>query len=97
MNKKKLIKFRCTSLEKALIQKKAENTGLSTSEFCRSSALGLHVKSKLTAEEIEIYKDLAKFHKNFMSLSNLFKEKDPSLSNETRLLAKEIKEHLQKL
>jgi len=97
MIKKKRIDFRCTSLEKAIIEKKAENTGLSTSEFCRASALGQKIRSKFTEEEMEVYKMMLKYHKNFTALSNLFKAKNPSLSNETKVLADQIKTILKKL
>jgi hypothetical protein len=97
MNKKVFLKFRCTNLEKAIIKKKAENTGLSMSEFARAAALGQTVKSKFTDEEFEIYQTLLKYHKNFTALSNLFKAKDPSLSNLNKELALEIKGVLKKL
>ena len=97
MNRNKLVKFRVTGLEKLAIENRAKNTGLSTSEFCRNVALGTTVKSKFTTEEFEAYRNLTAFHKNFTALSNLFKRKDPSLSNEASLLAKQIKSHLDKL
>jgi len=97
MNKDKIIKFRVTGLEKLAIENRAKNTGLSISDFCRNSALGIKIKSKFTEEELEIYNSLTIFHKNFTALSNLFKRKDPSLSNENRELAKEIKAILNKL
>ncbi|MCH3886007.1 mobilization protein MbpA [Tenacibaculum aquimarinum] len=97
MNKKKSLKFRCTSLEKAIIEKKAENSGLSTSAFLRASALNQKISSKFTSEEMEVFQMLVKYHNNFSALSNLFKAKDPSLSNETKVLADEIKNHLKKL
>ncbi|HAO14451.1 MAG TPA: hypothetical protein DDY16_06730 [Tenacibaculum sp.] len=97
MNRNKLVKFRVTGLEKLAIENRAKNTGLSTSEFCRNTALGTTVKSKFTAEEFEVYNTLTIYHKNFTALSNLFKRKDPSLSNEVSLLAKQIKSHLDKI
>ncbi|WCC43756.1 mobilization protein MbpA (plasmid) [Tenacibaculum finnmarkense] len=97
MIKKKRLELRCTALEKAIIKKKAENSGLSTSEFCRASALGQKIGSKFTDEEMEVYQTLHKFHKNFTALSNLFKAKNPSLSNETKVLADEIKQIIQKI
>lgn len=97
MNRKKFLKFRCTSLEKALIKKKAANTGLSMSEFSRAAALGQKISSKFTPEELEVYQMLLKYHQNFTALTNLFKAKNPSLSNETKVLADEIKTILQKI
>ena len=96
MNRKSFLKFRVTPLEKLVIKKKAENSGLSMSEFARASVLGQKVSSKLTEDEIEIYKDLVKFHNNFQSISNAMKERSPSISNEVLLLADEMKKHLKK-
>lgn len=95
--KKEILKFRCTSLEKAIIKKKAENCGLSMSEFVRASSLNQKISSKFTDEEFDIYSTLLIYHKNFTALSNLFKAKDPSLSNEVRVLANEIKSILKKI
>jgi len=97
MNKKVFLKFRCTNLEKAIIKKKADNTGLSMSEFTRAAALNQRINSKFTEEEMEVFQMLLKYHKNFTALSNLFKAKDPSLSNLTQELALEIKKQLKKV
>lgn len=97
MNKKSLLKFRCSALEKAIIEKKAEKSGLSVSAYLRSAALEQKVNYRFTDEELEVYQMLLKYHKNFSSLSNLFKAKDPSLSNLTKELTFEIKNHLKKL
>jgi hypothetical protein len=96
MNRKSFLKFRVTLLEKLVIKKKAENSGLSMSEFARASVLSQKISSKLTEDEIEIYKDLVKFHNNFQSISNAMKERSPSISNEVLLLADEMKKHLKK-
>jgi sulfur relay (sulfurtransferase) DsrC/TusE family protein len=96
MNRKSFLKFRVTPLEKLVIKKKAENSGLSMSEFARASVLGQKISSKLTEDEIEIYKDLVKFHNNFQSISNAMKARSPSISNEVLLLADEMKKHLKK-
>jgi hypothetical protein len=80
MVKKELIKFRCTGLEKAIIEKKADNSGRSVSSFCRSSALGQKIGYKLTDEELEAYRTLATYHKNFTAISNLLKKKDSNLA-----------------
>lgn len=97
MNRKNFIKFRCTNLEKAIIKKKADNCGLSLSEFTRSTALQQKVSYKFTDEEMEIYQMLLKYHKNFTDISNLHKIRDPSVSNLTKELALEIKDILKKL
>ena len=96
MRKKELIKFRSTSLEKAIIQKKAKNTGLSLSAFCRAAALDQKIGYKLTDEELEAYKNLTKFHNNFINISNLLQKKDPALSKLVTDTALDIKNHLKK-
>lgn len=96
MKKKELIKFRCTVLEKAIIEKKAENAGTSISSFCRASALNQKIAYKLTAEELEVYKMLTQYHRNFTAISNLLKNKDSAFAKEVATTAREVKNHLQK-
>lgn len=96
MNKKVFLKFRCTRLEKAIIKKKAENSGLSMSEFARASSLGQKVGTKFTEEEMELYQMFVKYHNNFKSISNAMKTKNPSISDEVLFLADEMKKHLKK-
>lgn len=96
MNKKELVKFRCTGLEKAVLQKKADNAGQSLSSFVRSSALGQKIGYKLTDEELEAYRTLATYHKNFTAISNLLKKKDSNFAKEVMRTADEIKRTLKK-
>lgn len=95
--KKKRIELRLSSLEKAIIEKKAENSGLSVSEYCRRSTLNQKIDSKLTNEELEIYKELHEYRRNFTLISNMFKVKDPDLAKAVKVTAKKIEEHLKKL
>ena len=94
--KKEQIKFRCSALEKAIIEKKAEHSGQSVSSYCRTVALGQKVSYKLTAEELEAYLMLTRYHNNFVSISNLLKEKDSQFSKLVAETAKEISNHLKK-
>lgn len=94
--KKKRIELRLSSLEKAIIEKKAENSGLSVSEYCRRSALNQKIDSKLTSEELEIYKELHEYRRNFTLISNMFKVKDPDLAKMVQVTAHGIVKHLQK-
>ncbi|HZJ36564.1 MAG TPA: hypothetical protein VFD29_08070 [Gillisia sp.] len=96
MNKKELIKLRCTGLEKAILQKKADNSGQSLSSFVRSAALGHKIGYKLTDEELEAYQMLTKYHNNFVAIINLLKKKDSNFAKEVMRTADEIKEHLKK-
>jgi len=96
MVKKEQIKFRCTALEKAIIEKKAGNSKQSVSSYCRSSALGQKIAYKLTDEELQDYQSLTQFYKNFTAISNLLKNKDSAFAKEVATTAGEIKRHLQK-
>lgn len=92
----KYIKLRLTSLEKKLIEKKAHHSGLATAVYCRDTALNKMIDYKLTAEELEVYQMLVKYHNNFQSISNLLKSKDSRFAQEVKATANEIKEHLKK-
>lgn len=94
--KKQSIKFRCSSLEKEIIKKKASNSGLTISEYCRAIALNQKIGFKLTDEELEIYKTLIKYHNNFVQISNLLKKKDSGFAKKIMEVVNEIKCHLNK-
>jgi len=90
------IKFRVTPLEKKVLEKKASAAGLNTAEFCRSAAMGKEIGYRLTNEEIEAYKLLQRYHKNFVAISNMFKKRDARLAADCQEVAQEIREHLKK-
>ena len=94
--KDEIIKFRCTTYEKKLLTLKAKSAGLTLSEYFRRVAFEQKIVERLSDSEIEIYQTLVKYHNNFKAISNLFKKKNPSLTQEVLNLAKEIKEHLKK-
>lgn len=95
--RKKFIKFRVSSIEKRIIQKKAENAGLPVAEFIRRLALDLELKNKLTSEEIECYITLTKYANNFTRIGNLFKLGDiTGVKEEAIKTSKLIIEHLNK-
>lgn len=95
--KRKFIKFRVSNTELLIIRKKAEQCGLSMSDYVRSLSLNYTVKARLTEEEIEQYKLLNKYADNFRRITNLFKLGDTTgfkkLSTETAIL---FRNHLQK-
>lgn len=95
--KSKFIKFRVTSTEFYIIKKKANQCGVSTSEFIRSLSLDYTIKPRLKDDEINVYKMLIKYSDNFRRISNLFKIGDTSGVKELSIdTAKLIREHLQK-
>ncbi len=96
--KQYIIKFRVSKLEQAIIKKKAKDSGMAVSELLRRLALGYKLTSKLSTEEIEIYKTLTTFSSNFTRISNLFKLGDvDGFKKETLETSRIIREHLMKL
>ena len=92
--KRTYIKFRCSIYEKKLLRKRAERTGLSLSEYCRSSAFGNTVIERLTEEQLALYKMLVKYKSNFTRIGNMFKKHNPRLASEVEQLAEEIRTNL---
>lgn len=96
--KQHIIKFRVTKLEQAIIKKKAKDSGIAVSELLRRLALDYKLTSKLSPEEIEVYKTLTNFSTNFTRVSNLFKLGDvDGFKKETLETSRIIREHLMKL
>ena len=92
--KRTYIKFRCSIYEKKLLKKRAEQAGISLSEYCRSSAFGNSVIERLTEEQLTHYKMLVKYKNNFTSIGNMFKKHNPKLASEVEKLTEEIRMHL---
>lgn len=95
--KRVFIKFRCSVYEKKLLLVKAKRSGLTLSEYIRRVSMEKDIKERLTEDHLEIYKTLVKFHNNFKYIGNMFRKKNPGLSNEVYKLAEKIKLHLQKI
>lgn len=88
------IQLRLTSFEKKLLKIKAEDSGLTLSEFVLSSALNRQIKPPMTSEELEVYKDLKQYQTNFARISNLIKGKEKGLNEEIEQTIKLINQHL---
>lgn len=97
MKKKQKIELRLTSLEKDIIKKRAENSGLSVSAFLRHAAFSQKVTSKMTDEEFNIFNEMLKFNLNFERISNMYKSKNPEINKEVRELIKEFGTHLKRI
>ncbi len=97
MRRTEKIELRVTKLEKKLLEKRADESGLSVSEYLRRAGFGQTIGYKLTPEELGVYKDLSAFHRHFSNLSNLFKKGHPDFWKETRNVMQIIKDHLKKL
>ena len=91
-----LVKFRCTIYEKKLLNIKAKQSGLSLSEYIRRSLFEQEITERFSDEHIEIYKMLIKYHNNFKSIGNMYKKRNPKLTQEVYALANDIKAHLKK-
>lgn len=94
--KGELVKFRCSSYEKKLLKLKAKNTGLSQSEYMRRCVFGKEINERFSDEHIAIYKMLVKYHNNFKSIGNMYRKRNPKLTQTVYDLAKDIKDHLKK-
>lgn len=91
-----LVKFRCTSLEKKLLKNRAKRCGLTLSEYFRRIAFDRKITERLTEDEITIYRTLVKFHNNFKAIGNMYRKRNPHLTEKVYWLADEIREHLKK-
>jgi hypothetical protein len=94
--KTEFIKFRCTAFEKKLLKNRAKRCGLTLSEYFRRIAFDKKLTERLTDEEITIYRALLKFHNNFKAIGNMYRKRNPHLTEKVYWLADEIKEHLKK-
>ena len=78
----------------------AKETGLSTSEFARRAALNMKVTLRFSPEEMEVYKNLHVYHRNFKAISNLVKSdyfrKNDTILLELEEMIKQLKAHLEK-
>ncbi|WP_338357454.1 mobilization protein MbpA [Yeosuana marina] len=91
-----LVKFRCSIYEKKLLKVKVKRSGLTLSEYIRRSLFEMEITERFTDEHIELYKMLIKYHNNFKSIGNMFKKRNPKLTQEVHDLANDIKAHLKK-
>ena len=95
--KNEKIQIRLTSFEKTLLKIKAEDSGLTLSEFVLSSALNRQIKPPMTEGELEVYKDLKQYQTNFARISNLIKGKENGLNEEIEQTIKLINQHLKNI
>jgi len=92
----KYLKIRLTPMEKRILEKKADHSGLQVAPYCRACALDKKINYKLTEEELSAYQMLVKYHNNFKAIGNLLMNKETAFAKEVAAVAREIKEHLQK-
>lgn len=92
--KSEFIKFRCSYFEKKLLKVKAKKCGLTLSEYIRKTAFEEKIRERLTDAQIDIYKMLVHYHNSFKSIGNMYKQRNPNLTEKVHQLADEIKQHL---
>ncbi len=97
MQKKKHIQLRVSTLDKKLLQKQAQDSGLSLSEYLLQCGLRKQLKMRLDDKELEAYLLLNQYHSHFNRISNLIKVKSPELNKEVLELSRLIKTHLNRL
>lgn len=93
----KRIDVRCSYYEYLAIESKADEAGLSVSEYLRRCALNRVIAPALTAEELEVYVQLKKYATNFVQIANYIKHKDPSLTAEVRQLVESFNAEIKKI
>ena len=94
--KSEFIKFRCTIYEKKMLRVKAKKCHLSLSEYLRRIAFEYKITARLTEEQIDLYKMLIRYHNNFKSIGNMFRQRNPKLTETVYQLAADIKNHLKR-
>ena len=94
--KRDLVKFRCSVYEKKLLNIKASSSGLSLSEYIRRAVFEKEITERFKEEHIEIYKMLLKYHNSFKSIGNMYRKRNPKLTETVYDLANEIKSHLKR-
>ena len=94
--KSDLVKFRCSVYEKKLLNVKAKISGLTLSEYIRRTIFEKEIKERFSEEHIQLYKMLLKYHNNFKSIGNMYRKRNPKLTETVYALANEIKAHLKK-
>ena len=71
--------IRLTSEEKQFLQRQADSCGLSLSNFVRSVCLGYQPRQRLTAEQIELLREVRKLRSDLVHVNNYTKH-NPSWS-----------------
>ena len=69
--------------------------GLPLSEYLRRCGLDKLIPPALTAEELEVYKELKRYATNFVQIANFIKNKDQRLFAEIKYLVKVFNDELQ--
>lgn len=75
ITRKRKIECRVSNMELLILKKKANQSGITLSEFIRGTALNYQLAYKLSQDEIQCYKELNNLKNNFQRISNYMKYK----------------------
>lgn len=92
--KTKMISLRISPYENDVISMKAEEVGLSKSEYLVRCGMQRRLPKAMSSEELEVWTMLKRKQTDLTRLSNLIKRKDPNLLREIKETVKQIQESL---
>lgn len=97
ITRKRRMECRVTNTELLILKKKAEQAGITLSEYIRGTALNYDLAYKLSKDEILCYKQLTELKNNFQRISNFIKNKASyELLNEIQDVISVVNTHLKK-
>ena len=75
IRRKRKIECRVSNTELLILKKKADQVGVTLSEYIRGTALNYELAYKLSEDEIQSYKQLSELKNNFQRIANYMKYK----------------------
>ena len=87
------LSFDVPFMKRSFLNIKTKRSGLTLSEYIRRSLFDKEITARFSDEHIELYKIPIKYHNNFKPIGNMFKKRNPKLTQEVYDLANDIKAH----
>lgn len=84
----------CSAKEREVLRTLAQGCRLSMSDYCRRAIFGKRIVQRLGEEQLQAYRMLLSYQGHFARMGEGFSQGDPSLAEEARQLAREIRKHL---
>lgn len=94
MDKNKRFELRVNAFELEILKTKAAACGQSLSSYLVNCGLDKRIKSRFTAEELDLYMLLKKYETNFKRIANLYHN---DRNKDSLLLQEQIKEVVQSI
>lgn len=94
MHKNKRFELRVNGFELEILKTKAASSGQSLSSYLVNCGLDKRIKSRFTAEELELYMLLKKYETNFKRIANLYHN---DRNKDSQVLKEQIKEVIQSI